>query len=171
VSRTYSFQNYDTRFDRFRAREKLDPQVWAQAAGMSRSQLNNYRIDHQSPRVTTLARLVRAASRLVRRPVRASELADLGEEEPLGSGTALAGTARRTGKSCGTRLDELLRKYRIRPLALAEEAGLTRQLLLRHRENPSMMRASTLEKIVRALRRNGIDVRAADVADVGEGPG
>ncbi|HEX6161123.1 MAG TPA: hypothetical protein VF111_13205 [Thermoanaerobaculia bacterium] len=167
--RIYTFQDYDTRFDRFRVREKLDPEEWAHASGMSRTQLNKYRSDQQSPRITTLARIVRAASALLRRPVRVSELMDVGEEEPLGDGTAFRDKLRKGGRAFGTRLDELIRKHGIRPLRLAQEAGLNRQLLLRHRINPSMMRASTLAKIVRAFRRNGIDVRAADVADVGEG--
>lgn len=166
--RIYYFQNYETRFDRFRVREKLDPEEWAHESGMSRTQLNKYRSEQQSPRVTTLARLVQSASRLLKRPVRASELVDVGEDEPLGPGNAFREPMRRGGRAFGTRLDQLIRKHRIRPLRLAEESGLNRQLLLRHRINPSMMRTSTLAKIVRAFRRNGIDVRASDVVDVGE---
>lgn len=168
-ARNDALRTYDTRFDCFRRQEKLDPSTWGAAAGMSRSQVNHYRSGHQMPKVTTLARLVAAAARLLGRPVRASELYDVGEDEPLGSRRFLESEGGRPRQTFDTPLDELIRRNNFRTADVADESGISRQLLLRYRAGRATMRVSSLARIVRAFRRNGFDVRASDVADVGEG--
>src|SRR5690242_9613794 len=75
-------RDYATRMDRFRAAEQIPILTWAQEAGMRRSQINRYRAGRE-PRTDVVARLVRAATRIVGRPVRASDLFDVGEDTPI----------------------------------------------------------------------------------------
>lgn len=159
---------FRTRFDRFRIKEELHPNAWAAACNLDRTKLLHYRSRERNMRVTTLARIVRGTSALLGRPVRASELADVGEDELLSTTDNFPTRADPRRRQFDTRLDRTMRDHNIVHDSLAAEAEMSRQLLLRYRTGRTAMRVASLARIVRALRRNGIDVRAADIADVGE---
>jgi DNA-binding phage protein len=162
-------RNYETRIDRFRARERIDLARWADLAGISRTQLGKYRSGRSQPRSTTIAVLVRAASSILGRPVRAVELYDLGEDEALGPVPEAPRFTRRRdyGKRFPTRFDSLLWRLGVSPNGLARKAGLARQQLwlIRAQSSPGV---ETIRRIVVTLRRMGFPVRADDVVDVGE---
>lgn len=163
-------KSYGTTLDQFREREGLTVSGWAREAGMQRSQLNLYRIEACEPEVSQLARLVRAASRLRKRPVLAAEIADTGEDEPLGptkSHLAPTPTRRPHRKNYDTRLDGTLRRLNVSPTRLALEIEVSRQALRKWRGGADL-RLDNLRLIVRTLRRHGYDVHARDIADVGE---
>ena len=137
---------------------------------MKRAQLNKYRAGTE-PRTEVVARLVRAASRLLGRPVRAAELFDFGEdtrveERPDGASSLPRNDVVR--KQYASRLDALIRLLDIPPNAFAQGMGMSRRQLVRLRRNESLASVGTVRQMVVVLRRSGYDVSASDIADVGE---
>ena len=161
---------YETRLDRFRVHEGIDIQEWADEAGMRRTQLNKYRSAYDEPGAAVVAVLVRSASRLLRRPVRVSELFDVGEEEPLGK--RARGRPLRRSDPCrkiyDSRFDKLLRRLRLPPVAFARASGLPPETLLRIRAGRATPMISTVRQVVVTLRQMGYDVRAFEIIDLGE---
>ena len=164
----FEVKHYETRLDRFRVRENIGIRQWAEQAGMSRTQLNRYRSDAAQPRSNTVADLVRSASAIVGRDVAASELYDLGEDEPVRRRDAQARTNRIVQKTYRPRFDELLRRLGVPLKRLATESGLSRQAIRRFRSDATYPVVPTVRAIVTALRRMGYRVTPSDVIDVGE---
>lgn len=160
-------KTYHTRIDEARARLGLGPSEWAAEALMSRPQLLRYRQGRAEPHVENLAKLVRAARRMSGARVKASDFYDLREDEPVNPKRARYVELTNQGE-VKTRLEALLRREGVRPTHLARQAAMSRQVCRRLREDKADMMVSTLGRIVKALRRMGLDVKAADVADVGE---
>jgi DNA-binding Xre family transcriptional regulator len=72
---------YDTRFDRFLAANDVDLDALAEAIGWTRQNLGRLRAGKRlSPRQDTIARIVLALRRLLKRSIAASDLFYLGEE-------------------------------------------------------------------------------------------
>lgn len=162
-------KNYDTRFDRFRRRENLSVDAWAAAASLSRQALNKYRAG-KSPGRSVAARLVRSASKMKKRPVRASELWDVGEGDVptavVHRGHAIPNTVR---KRYPTPLDRLLVDEQVFPTQLARAAGMTRQTLRTLRAGGEPKSLEIIAAIVRALRViTGKPIRASQLYDLGE---
>lgn len=172
VTTPFCVKTYDTRMDRFRARENISIRQWAEAAGVARTQFNKYRSGKMTPGVLIFAALVRSASRIVARPVRASELYDLGEDEPVAPAPRECGRLQHSfvAKHYNTRLDRLIRRLGVRPAALAREGGISRQALRRLRMRSGVSVVSTVRVIVSALRRMGHPVKASNIVDTGENP-
>ena len=166
---TPSAKTYDTRLDKFRVREGIAIEQWAEEAKMSRTQFNKYRANELQPRVSTLAKLARSGSRLLRRRVRASELYDLGEDTPLGGG---GGQSFRSSNTLRGRynspFDRLLRQIKMSPSAAARLLCISRVTIREIREPGASPKIGTVRRIVVALRRCGYDVKTSDIADVGE---
>lgn len=158
---------YNTRLDRFRMREHLDLSQWKDEAAIARGQLGRYRTGAAEPRSDVLARLVRSAGKLLNRRIPASDLYDLGEDEPLGVPRKTRGDSR-VRKPYPTRFDRLLRRQHIVGAQLAVEAGISRQNIRKLRAGLEKPRVRTIAGLVRALRRMGLDVAAGDLFDVGE---
>lgn len=163
-------QRYDTRLDRFRVREGIGIKQWADQAGLRRTTLNRYRSASEEPTADYLAKLVRSASRILRRPVKASEIYDLGEGEPLGKNDLRRDYRTNEGsrKFYRSQLDTLLRRIGLPPSAFAREANISAHTLLRIRSQQASPMVSTLRALVVAMRRMGHDVTASDIADVGD---
>ena len=161
-------KTYDTRFDRFRAREGLSVLQWASAVGMNRTQLNDYRSGAAHPHAHTLAALVRAASRILGRAVKASELYDLGEGEQVAVRRQEFRAHRSVQKKFNSPLDRLLRRLDVPLTPLAAKAGVSRQAIRHLRMGTRDPVVPTIRALVGALRRMGYDVRASDIFDVGE---
>jgi len=117
---------YKTRLDRFRSRERLDLSRWQREAAIGRGQLLRYRTGAAEPRSDVLARLVRSATRLLNRPVHASELYDLGEDEPIGT-LSLTGGESPLRKAYRTRFDRLLRQHGVVDTQLVVVSRMSRQ--------------------------------------------
>lgn len=163
-------RNYDTSLDRFRVRERLDIQQWAEEAEMRRTTLNRYRAGESEPNVRQLVRLVGAARRILGRAVHASELYDLGENEPRANGLPRrVHRENRRRRVFNSRLDHLLRKFGVAPSAFARESGLSRHGLWRIRAEEDSPMVSSVRQIVQAFRRLGYDVKASDVIELSDG--
>jgi transcriptional regulator with XRE-family HTH domain len=166
----YEARAYGTRIDRFRRKEGIRLRLWAQEAGINRTQFGKYRAGKQEPSAIALANIVRAARRITGKPVRAAELYDVGDDEPLNT---LApepffekrGTVRHV---YNTRLDQCLIREGIKPARLARASGISRLALHRKRSGREIPRVSAIAKLVKAMRRLGRDVTASDLFDVGE---
>lgn len=158
---------YDTPVDRFRVRANLSIAEWAREAGMSRTQLGKYRSHAEELTVTSLAALTRAASRILQRRVRASELCDLGDTEPLGHPYRFAGGYNARIRY-GTPLDRFLRRIDVPPSPLARLIPLSPNQFRRIRADEAAPRVSTVRDLVRTLRRMGYDVKASELFDIGE---
>jgi DNA-binding Xre family transcriptional regulator len=155
-----------TPLERFRIVNESKLLLWPEEAGISRSRFNKIRLSGEM-NVETLARLVCAASTLLGRPVRASEIADLGEDEPVAELRRQYRNRKR--KTYDTRADRLLNALGISSALLATTARLTRPTVHKLRRGKGTLRVSNLAAIVRALRQlTGVPVRAADLCDVGE---
>jgi hypothetical protein len=78
----YQTRDYPTRLNAFRVREGIDLRRWEAESDASEAEMLAWR---KGGNIETdkLARLVRAARRITGRPVRASDLVDLGEESPI----------------------------------------------------------------------------------------
>ncbi len=165
----FRLRNYDTRLDRFRARHRIGIRAWADAAGIGRTQLNKYRSGTMEPGAAIFAALVRSAATILERPIKAAELFDFGEDEPVAPTPRKRGDPKpsRVRKRYETRLDNLLRRLGVPAAAVAREAGITRQGLLRFRRGQGIS-VSTVGLLVRALRRMGHAVKASDIVDLGE---
>ena len=161
-------KEYDTRLDRFRVREGIGIKEWAAEAGLRRTTLNRYRSGDEEPTSDYLANLVRSASRILQRSVRASELYDLGETEPLGRKVLEYRSSRGSRRLFESRLDILLRRVGLPPSALARNANMSEHTLLRIRSARSKPMVSSIRDLVLTLRRMGYDVKASDIVDVGE---
>jgi hypothetical protein len=161
---------YDTRLDRFRVREGIGITQWSDEAGLRRTTLNRYRSASEEPTAVYLANLVQSASRILGRPVKASELYDLGEAEPLGKKNRQREYRANAGsrKFYKSRLDVLLRRIGLPPSAFAREANISAHTLLRIRAQQVSPMVSTLRMLVVALRQMGYDVTVSDIVDVGE---
>lgn len=166
----YQPKSYDTRIDQFRRRYGIPLQLWAAEADISRSLIARYRAATADPYVETLAKLVRAARRITGRQVRAAELFDLGEDEPVNREPCPRRKATRGGvrEFYNTRFDGCLIREGILPAHLARESGISRPTILKKRTGAESFRVSVLAKLVRALRRMGREVQASDLANVGE---
>jgi predicted transcriptional regulator len=168
-NRGYLATDYDTRIDRFRRREGLTVEVWAEAAAMERNTLYRIRAGKHAPRASTLAQLVRAAAKLLQRNIKASEMYDLGEEVPVAPARiSLSARSRTRVRRQGTRFDAFLATHDIAPNRLARASRLSRQTLTKMRCGLIDPSVRTIAAIVRALRESGYHVMASEIADVGE---
>ena len=169
--RTTPLVQYPTRLDGFRVEHAINHRQWAAEAGLSRTHFDRIRRG-EGVTLETLARVVRAASRLLNRPVRASELVDLGEEEPVAMADRRRTARRRKSKRIrhvfDSPLDRLLVEHDIEPALLARQARLASLTLRRIRAERQSLSTSTAALIIRALRDLGLDVKARDLWDVGE---
>ena len=155
-----------TPLERFRRANESKLVRWAEEAGISRSAFNKMRRTGEM-NVDTLARLVRAATKLLDRPVMASELADVGEDEPVLGPQRTRRYSKR--KRYDTRADRLLVAVGVSSTLVAVTARLTRPTIHKLRRGKGTLRVSNLAAIVRAIRQlTGVAVRAADLCDVGE---
>lgn len=167
----FQSKSYDTRIDELRRRYRIPLSLWAAEAGIRRALLCRYRADVDVPMIYTLAKLVRAARAITGKPIQAKELYDLGEDEPVNIADPYPrrevprGNVRR---SYDTRLDRCLIAEGVLPSHLARESGITRPTILKKRTGAESQKVSVLAALVRAMRRMGRDVRASDLADVGE---
>lgn len=159
------------RIERFRRRNNISIPTWASEAGIVRSQLARYCDGTDEPLVRNLLRLVHAARRLTGRQVRAFELYDLGESEPLSMDILVPSYRGRTGNRriiFDSRFDRYLLLRNIQPAVLSRVSGIPRQTLLRKRAERASMRPRMIARIVSALRRMGHDARASFIVDVGD---
>lgn len=174
---TYEARAYASRIDAFRRDNALGNAEWADEAGLSRMRLTRYRSGRDLPRADTLARLVRAASRRLHRHVRASELYDLGEDEPVADERLPLDSVFSHPARYGTPFDRTLERDNIAIDKLAAATGrvlrpdeggkVSRQTLLAIRQGASPS-VSIIARLVRTLRRCGYPVTASNIADVGE---
>ena len=141
---------------------------------MSRAAFRVVRLG-SDPYLTTARRLVIAGSTLVGRQVRAHELWDVGEDEPitlihrLPPRPVVSNRHWKTLKHYNTRFDRILRAEGLYPFFFAEQTALARQTLQRLRSGDGEPCLSTIAQIVRTLRQlTGKPYRAAHVFDVGE---
>lgn len=172
--RSFELQDYPTRTDEFRRRENLRIEEWAEASEMSRTALQRCR-SGRDYRVSTLAKLVRGARQLTAKPILASEIADVGEDEPLPEKRQYTRIRYRVAatsklrKRYNTALDRMLFAEGIRPVDFAREAGMSRQNLRQLRNGSEEPRISSVAKVVSTARRlTAKPYRAADFWDVGE---
>jgi hypothetical protein len=163
-----------SRFEQFRVANRVEPRAWYRKAGMSRAAFRVVRRG-SDPYVSTVRRLIIAGSQLVGREVRAHELWDVGEDEPLPSADALpprpavSVRQRVSLKQYDTPLDRILRAEGLYPFFFAQQTALARQSLQRLRSAKAEPCMSTVGQIVRTLRRlTGKPYGAAHVFDVGE---
>lgn len=170
----FELRDYPTRADEFRRREKLKLEQWAEASEMARTALQKCRAGRDY-RVSTLAKLIRGARKLTGRPVMASEIADVGEDEPLPEKRQYArkkyrvATTSKLRKRYNTPLDRMLVTEGIRPVDFAREARMSRQNLRQLRNATEEPKISSVAKVVRTARRlTAKPYRAADFWDVGE---
>jgi hypothetical protein len=162
-------RDYDTRLDRYRRATGLPLDRWAKEARMNRTQLAKYRAAVQEPTATAVANLVRAARKLSGGPVRASDLFDLGESEPVSTSPDLLTPPRMiVRKLYDTRFEHCLVRESVPPTVLARAAAVTRHTLLNLRRGAQSPSVSMIERLVRAMRRMGRNVSAADLFDVGD---
>lgn len=167
--RGYVATDYDTRIDRFRRREGLTVESWAAAAAMERNTLYRLRTGKHEPRASTLAQLVRAASELLQRNVKASEICDLGEDVPVPAARiSLSARTQTRVRRQHTRFDGFLAAHDIAPNRLAGVTGLSRQTLLKLRCGLIDPSVRTIAALVRTLREFGYRVMASDIIDVGD---
>jgi transcriptional regulator with XRE-family HTH domain len=146
-------------------RERISREQWADEAVMDRAQFSRYLHGRSFPRALILARLVWAARRIAGIHVMASDLYDLGEEEPVSLAPKSGSTSR---SNYDTRLDRYLRQNGISPAKLARHSGVARPLLNRKRTGEQQPTVGVIRRLVRALRQMGYDARASDLFDVGE---
>jgi transcriptional regulator with XRE-family HTH domain len=167
----YVARDYETRIDRFRRTAGIALRRWAEEAHISRMQLGKYRAGTQEPTLETLAALVSAARRVSGLPVKAADLYDVGEDEPLNTTDPEPFAAPRGDirNLYDTRFDKCLVREGIRPSRLARTAGMSRLSILRKRAGRESPTVGVLARLVRAMRIMGRDIRASDLFDVGEG--
>lgn len=162
-------KTYMTRIDQFRVRENLDLRDWARTAGIHRTQLNRYRSDVAAASVSSLVKLVRAASQLLGRHVKASEIMDLGDDEPVAADVERVNiTDAFDSTTHPSRLDRLMHRLEVPPVHLARRANVSIPTLRKFRAEISSPTVTTLRKLVVAFRRLGHDVSARDIVDIGE---
>jgi predicted transcriptional regulator len=162
--------HYTTKLEKFRRQHGIRASEWAHEAGIPVRQLTRYRSGRGMPRTDTLAILVRAARKITGQGIRAQDLVDVGDEEPLNpSRDGDDGSLLTNGERDQTRINRCMTREGVRPARLAREAGVSRQNLLRLRTDTGRgMSVTVLRALVTAMRRMGKDVRASDVADLGE---
>jgi hypothetical protein len=162
-------RSYDTRLDRCRRRYGIPLPLWAAESGVCSKVIGRYRSGEDDPMVQAVARLVRAARRITGQHISANDMFDLGEDEPLTPRRErLRSHASPGRREYDTRVDHCLRREDVLPIHLAREAGLSRQAVYKKRTGQESFRAKILARTVRAMRRMGRDIRASDLADVGE---
>ena len=77
--KAFSRVAYQTRFDQFLVRERVNLDLLASLIHMTRQNLGRLRAGSQKPRQDTIARIVIALRQILGRPVAAAELFYLGE--------------------------------------------------------------------------------------------
>lgn len=164
--------HYRTKLDEFLRQHGIRASEWALEAGIPVRQLTRYRSGRGTPSTGTLAILVRAAQKITGQRIRAQDLLDVGDEEPLNRAMDEEELPPPTnGKRLQTRINRCMTREGVRPARRAREAGVSRQNLLRLRTDTARgrgMSVGVLRALVSAMRRMGRDVRASDVIDVGE---
>jgi predicted transcriptional regulator len=162
-----------TRLERFRTTHGIRPTLWAREAAITRQSLG--RIRHGTDtHLSTIRAILQSASKILGRPVRVSEVFDVGEDTP-GSEIVIVRIAtsaaqRKTLKHYSTRLDRILRGENITPNDFARHVGIGRQSLLRLRSGIDEPSLYTLSNMVRVLRlMTGKPYTAGHLYDVGEG--
>ena len=161
------YKSYKTRIDRCRRKYGIQLARWSYEAGIDRKIITRYRAGLDEPTERNLAKLVRAARKITEQPIRAAELFDLGEDEPLRvrHDSQYASPGR---KVFDTRFDRCLIREGVLPSDLARASRLSRQSVFKKRKGTQSFSRPMLAKLVRGMRRLGRDVRAADLVDVGE---
>jgi hypothetical protein len=164
---------YDSRLDRFMREKTTSVSIneWARQTGLRRTAFNKQRLPTANPRGNTVAKLVRAATRILGRRVMATELFDVGEDTAVGRVQAFDGDRRgRWQREFDSRLGGTLARIGIGPAELQHISGVTKTSISRICNNRVSPRISIVRSLVAALRRAGYEVRARDVADVGDDP-
>jgi predicted transcriptional regulator len=174
ASTRYQPQAYKTRLDELRLRLGIDLVQWWEGASINEHQLLKYR-KGRDMLADDLASLVRSARKLTRNmKLRAHQLVDVGEDEPIPATRDQRLRARYSAldlrRTFPTALDGLLIREGVWPTLLEAESGITRVTIFRIREGNHAPRASTIRKLVAALTRLlGRRVYAQEVYDVGDG--
>lgn len=162
---------YNTRLERFRRAHGLSTTEWARTAGLSRKALTCARAG-VDVYLRTVRAIVRAASELLKRPVKARELFDLGETT-----RAIAVIPRKVGadfvraacKRYPTNLDRILRGENIVPSDFGVHVGIARQTMLKYRRGKKEPSLFILARMIRTLRQmTGKPYKAKHLYDVGE---
>ena len=162
-----------TRLERFLVKNGIRSATWAANAGITRPTFVHVR-DGNDPHLATVRSLVRAASEILGRRVRVSEIFDVGEGTSVPSTPVERKTAtdaqQKTLRRYETRLDGILRSERIMPNEFAGHVGIVRQSLLRFRSGSAEPCLSTLAGMVISLRSmTGKPYLASHLYDIGEG--
>jgi predicted transcriptional regulator len=162
-----------TRLERFRIRNRINPGTWSNEAEISRQSLERIRRGNDT-RISTIRALVRAASKILSRPVRVSEMFDVGEDTPASEivivRRVVSAAHRKTLRQFSTRIDRILRGEDIMANDFAAHVGVGRQSLLRFRSGMDEPSLYTLANMVRVLRlMTAKPYMASHLYDVGEG--
>jgi hypothetical protein len=160
-------KSYATRLDRFRALNGLAIKAWAANAPKARSQLQKYRAGKVEPMTAGLANLVCAASAMLRRPVKAAEIMDVGEDEPVAPTITILPSSRRRARTYEGRLGAYCARIQVSPQALLEMCAASRPTI-RRVARKGITSVALLRRVVITLRRLGYAALAKDIADVGE---
>jgi predicted transcriptional regulator len=169
-----TLKTYRTRIDQFRVREGIDVARWFTEAGITRSFFHRIRSGHDFS-IDTLLRLVRSARRITGKDVRASDLADIGEDAlPAATGAVRTRRPPRPPRY-DTALERWIASRGLTPAEIAREARISSPTLLKMRQGritkngAVVIGTSTLAAVVRALRSlTGEAVRAADISGIEE---
>lgn len=173
ASTRYQPQAYETRLDKLRIELGIDLNQWQEEAGVDRRHMVKYR-KGSDMRADTLVSLVRSARKLTgNSTLRAQQLVDLGEDEPIP-----ATRDQRLGAYHGapdfrrtftTAFDTLIMREGVWPTLLEAESGISRVTIFKMREGRHVPHTSTIREVVAALTRLlARRVYAQEVYDVGD---
>jgi DNA-binding Xre family transcriptional regulator len=175
-ARRTAFKAYPTRIDRFRVKEGIDVTRWYTEAGLTRSFFSRIRAGHDFS-VDTLLRLLKAAREITGKRVRATDIADLGEDMPPPGNVSsrLRRRPQRQRTAYETELDRIMAAHRLSNSDVMREARLSKPTLLKMRQGrikkngKVVITTGTLAAVVRALRAlTGEPIGAADITGIEE---
>ena len=170
-----AFKAYPTRIDRFRVTEGIDVTRWYTDAGLTRSFFNRVRAGHDFS-VDTLLRLLTAAREITGKRIRATDIADLGEDMPPPDKVPpRPRRLQRQRTAYETGLDSIMAAHDLSNIDVMQEARLSKPTVLKMRQGrirkngKVVITTGTLAAVVRALRTlTGESIRAADVTGIEE---
>jgi transcriptional regulator with XRE-family HTH domain len=162
----------ESRLERFRLAHGIERRELINRAGISRVTYHDLRKGNDT-HLSTIRAVVRAASAILGRPVKATELFDLGASTPSGTITlprkVVPLRQRGSLKRFETTLDRILRREQILHSDFAAHVGVSRQTLLRYRSGQLEPSLVTLVRMVETLRgMTGKPYQAKHLYDVGE---
>lgn len=162
----------ESRLERFRLAHGIERRELIARAGISRGTYHDLRKGNDT-HLSTIRAVVRAAAALLGRPVKATDLFDLGSGTPSGTVTiprkVVPLRQRGSLKKFATTLDRVLRREQILHNDFAAHIGVSRQTLLRYRSGQLEPSLVTLARMVETLRgMTGRPYKAKHLYDVGE---